>query len=647
VHQNVHQTCTFSLILVFCCSTANLISLYFTVINPYVTRTYNRESRTENPCVGGSASSKDKCKLSLWPELMRNYLDRELHRQFEVKAYILDPVKCEEPANGTAKPQSLPADSEPIDREPFDGLLKIDVISAQRGFSDPKTEDDSHSGFASLSTQLRQYFSKHLDPSESPDASDIEALQAIEAAKTVFDEKLKTSFAPAIGELEGLNYPGFSDPQISLTSKINPLDSLDHKTAVQFNVLPEDTDSMHLSLPEKYNGLGYQNLISMVFSLIRFRDEWMRVGKAAKRQSNDETIIEPLHIVLIEEPEAHLHAQVQQVFIKKAYQVLRANDRLKNGQLNTQLIVSTHSSHIAHELDFTCLRYFRREPARKKGEIPSATVVNLSKTFGDATETSKFATRYIKSTHCDLFFADAAILVEGSAERMLVPHFIRHKFQKLDQSYISLLEIGGSHAHRLRPLLETLGLLSLVITDLDSIGESGPAKVFPERDKNYRTGNTTLKEWIPTKELLDDLFDCTDDNKQSDNKQIRVAYQCPIKLKYKDDSDEEEAIPYTFEDSLALTNLKLFRDYQNPKGLLNKLQEALGKDTLNEASEEMFNSLGSGSKAEMALELLYLTEPSDLEPPDYISKGLKWLEDKLAEKKQDFLATVVTEVKND
>lgn len=590
-----------------------------------------------------SASSEGKSKLSLWPESMRDFLDRDLDKYFEVKSYILDPTKCNEPDNGVAKPQLIPADSESMDKEPFEGLIKIDVISAQRGFSDPKTEDDSHSSFASLSTQLRQYFAKHLDPSESPDNNDIEALQAIEAAKTVFDEKLKTSFTPAIKELEGLNYPGFSDPQISLTSKISPIDSLDHKTAVRFN-LP---GSASLSLPEKYNGLGYQNLISMVFSLIRFRDEWMRVGKAAKRQSNDETIIEQLHIVLIEEPEAHLHAQVQQVFIKKAYHVLRGHKRLKDNQFSTQMIVSTHSAHIAHELDFTCLRYFRREPAKQDGEIPSATVVNLSKTFGDCNDTSRFAARYIKSTHCDLFFADAAILVEGSAERMLVPHFIRHNFQKLDQSYISLLEIGGSHAHRLKPLLETLGLLSLVITDLDSIGESGTAKIFPERGKKYRTGNTTLIEWIPKKEPLDKILDCSDDDKQSDNKQIKVAYQCPIKLKYKDVSAEEEVIPYTFEDSLALTNLQLFRDYQSPKGLLKKLTEALGKDTLNDASKEMFDNLEKGSKAEMALELLYLTDPSALKPPAYISDGLQWLEDKLAEKKQDFLATATTEVKND
>ena len=115
-----------------------------------------------------SASSEGKSKLSLWPESMRGFLDRELHKYFEVKSYILDPTKCNEPDNGVAKPQLLPADSEPMDKEPFEGLFKIDVISAQRGFSDPKTEDDSHSSFASLSTQLRQYFIKHLDPSESP-----------------------------------------------------------------------------------------------------------------------------------------------------------------------------------------------------------------------------------------------------------------------------------------------------------------------------------------------------------------------------------------------------------------------------------------------------------------------------------------------
>ena len=295
-----------------------------------------------------SASTNAESPPSLWPNSMRDFLDRRLHSQFEVQSYILDPTQRQNPVQGIAKPQPIPPDIDPLNKDPFDDLIKIDVITAQRGFSDPKTEGESHSGFASLSTQLRRYFSKHLNPSEAPDASDIEALEAIEAAKTVFNEKLVTSFKPAIGELEGLNYPGFSDPKISITSKIDPRDSLDHEAAVQFDLPGSDS----LFLPEKYNGLGYQNLISMVFNLIRFRDEWMRVGKAAKNQDAKDVAIEPLHVVLVEEPEAHLHAQIQQVFIKKGYKVLRSHAALADSSFSTQMVVSTHSSHIAHEVDF-------------------------------------------------------------------------------------------------------------------------------------------------------------------------------------------------------------------------------------------------------------------------------------------------------
>ena len=587
-----------------------------------------------------SASTNAESPPSLWPNSMRDFLDRRLHSQFEVQSYILDPTQRQTPVQGIARPQSIPPDIDPLNKHPFADLIKIDVITAQRGFSDPKTEDESHSGFASLSTQLRRYFSKHLNPSEAPDASDIEALEAIEAAKTVFNEKLVTSFKPAIGELEGLNYPGFSDPKISITSKIDPRDSLDHEAAVQFDLPGSDS----LFLPEKYNGLGYQNLISMVFNLIRFRDEWMRVGKAAKNQDAKDVDIEPLHVVLIEEPEAHLHAQIQQVFIKKGYKVLRSHAALADSSFNTQMVVSTHSSHIAHEVDFSCLRYFRREPATKKGEIPTATVINLSQTFGDDDETSKFATRYLRTTHCDLFFADAAILVEGSAERMLIPHFVRAKFPKLDQSYISLLEIGGAHAHRLKPLLDTLGLLSLVVTDLDSILETGRAKARPERGKGYRTGNTTLKEWVPQIELLDDLLDLSNEKKQTADGLVRVAYQCPITVEYKESGGQDEAILYTFEDSLALTNLALFRGDAEPVGLLNKLQASLGKDTLEDAANDMFRNLEKGSKAEMALELLYLSDPDQLEPPGYIADGLKWLEKNLEAKTVDAILTEPEEV---
>ena len=184
-------------------------------------------------------------------------------------------------------------------------------------------------------------------------------------------------------------------------------------------------------LPEDSNGLGYQNLVSMVFDLMSFRDKWMRVGKASKSTDPEEGHIPPLHLVLIEEPEAHLHAQVQQVFITQAYGVLRKHDQL-NGltDLRTQLVVSTHSSHLAHEANFASLRYFRRLPANAAaGSVPVSSVVNLSEIFGGGDYTQIFVKRYLKATHCDLFFADGAVLVEGPAERILVPHLVRTRPQ--------------------------------------------------------------------------------------------------------------------------------------------------------------------------------------------------------------------------
>lgn len=580
-------------------------------------------------------------RLTLWPSSMRDFLDRKLQDFFEVNAYVLNPSLVNETE---AQPFTDLMDA--LDGDPFDGLFKIDIINAQRGFSDPNAGEGKKNSDRRLSAQLRSYFNEHLDPNDLPDESDLDALEAIENAKTAFNQKLKSSFSSAIGELEGLNYPGFSDPQILLSSEVNPLEGLNHDSAVQFKVIRSDDPlGDDFCLPEKYNGLGYQNLISMIFNLIRFRDEWMRIGKAGKREDSSNKPIEPLHLMLIEEPEAHLHAQVQQVFIKKAFSVLRNHPDLgKNQHFSTQMVVSTHSSHIAHETDFTGLRYFRRNHLVSEFDMPSAFIVNMSATFGEDRKkikaettleaqeqerlaTAKFATRYLKTTHCDLFFADAAILVEGPAERMLVPHFIRYYYPELDRSYISLLEIGGSHAHRLRPLIEALGIPTLVITDLDSIQNKSTSKARPAIDQSLRTGNDTLKNWAPAKTSLDDILSAPDDQKIANNGKVRVAYPCRVSVQFNEsDSVEEDAIPYTFEDALVLANLEKFRNMSGTTGLIKKMVEAVKQPTLDAACQSMFGALDKNAKkAEMALELLYLVEPDSLEPPKYIVEGLDWL----------------------
>ncbi len=574
--------------------------------------------------------------VKLWPSAMLDFLEKRLHHHFEVGAYVLDPEKLNQAEGEIAMPQLLPASSLPLGSDPFKGLIKIDQINAQRGFSDTNTE-----GFAkkNLSAQLRKYFEAHLDPSVLPEASDIAALQAIEDAKVVFDEKLKTSFQGPISELELLKYPGFGNPNISISTTVNPIDGINHDSAVLFDVLGGGSNP-HSGprLPEHYNGLGYQNLISMVFKLISFRDEWMQVGKKGKQiDASDQGFeFEPLHLIMIEEPEAHLHAQVQQVFIREAYRVLRNHVNL-NGKTNltTQLVVSTHSSHVAHEVDFVCLRYFKRDLSKNLGGVPTSSVVNLSNTFGNEKKTTQFAKRYLKSTHCDIFFADGVILVEGSAERILVPHFIRgKKYQELVNSYISILEIGGSHANSLKPLLEQLGLITLVITDIDPVDPKNRRKsILPEKGKQLETGNNSLRNWLPKQKDLDTVLSLASQAKEDSVFPFRVAYQFPIEIEF-NAKTKTEVIPFTFEDALLYENLELFRGLKG-KGLMGKLIRASKLSNASDTSAAAFKALEKGDKAGLSLQVLTSIAPGDLKVPLYISEGLDWLDAKL-NRTQDF-----------
>lgn len=566
--------------------------------------------------------NKEK-NLSLWPRDIKDYLKEKLHSEFEIKAYLLDPSKRDET-------QMLSEESICFDSDPFKGIFRVDTIAAQRGFSDPNSNVGKPS--SSLSTQLNEYYKRHLNPSDMPETEDLDALEAIEKAQIEFDSRLDKAFEKTLGEIKELGYPGFTDPDIKLSSRLNPIDTLDHDAAVIFDIRKQNFGDNTFSLPEQYNGLGYKNLIHIIFQLITFRDRWLKAGKEGKKRSEEDTAIEPIHLVLVEEPEAHLHAQVQQVFVRKAYNVLREYGNVDDN-LTTQMVISTHSSYVAYEAGFESLRYFKRRSASSNYSTPQAEVINLATVFRsenkketDVTATNKFVSRYLKTTHCDLFFANGVILVEGAAERMLLPHFISTHHHKLRQSYISILEIGGAHAQRLRPLIELLGLPTLVITDTDACDNKGE-RVRPKRGASLLFGSETLKTWFDFSKLtLDDILDLPSEKKIKDN--VRVSFQFGIQIKFKPRGKVMEAIPYTFEDALALTNLELFKKLSGSTGMVKKMHLATQKKTLDTCCNEMFKAL-DGEKAKMALDLLFDVDPNELIVPEYIKEGLVWLEGKL------------------
>lgn len=514
------------------------------------------------------ARDKVKNNSDLFPKSMTDFLSRYMGRHFEMRRYILDPAQKK-------TIQSQESLGEALGENPLKNLIQVNIINAQRGMNDEVAEADQAEK-RKLTTLMTNYYSAHLDPNKGEISDeDIQALLELQRATQAFTSNMQSNFKPVLDELSKIGYPPFGAPTVTINPQIRATDGISHSNALQYQT------ENGLALPETYNGLGYQNLIFITFKMIGFRDGWIKYGKMKTSQPE----IAPIHLVLIEEPEAHLHPQAQQVFIKRAYQILTDRACIKDSNLKTQLVVSTHSSHITHECEFKKLRYFKRI-IQSKGKNPITEVINLTNIFDEEKKTERFVARYIKLACCDLFFADSAILIEGDAERILMPHFIA-KHQNLAQSHVCVLPIGGSHAYKLKPLMEKLCIPTLIITDLDSTekttGKAAPSK----RNVGQKTCNSTLRKWLPGKDSIDELLDVLpQDKKGIEGLPVRVAYQ----------TKEGER---TFEDALENDNDHWIKDIKGDKR----------------------------NKVEYVLNILESERFDDLCTPNYIEEGLTWLDD--------------------
>lgn len=577
-----------------------------------------KEAKTKARSLEATEEWKEADSPELYPKNLCDFLGKgsNLREYFDVKYYIIDPALDPDDEDEV---QTTP-DNE-LGYNPLDGLIKVDTILASRDFSDPEGQTDSE--IDTLSKQFQQYYKSSGQEDEELTCEGLKLLGGIVTANKTYDEKLRKTFEVPVGELKNINYPGFQNPEIKIRSKIQIEESIKHDSAVQFAIQGME----ELVLPEKYNGLGYRNLISIYLKLIDFREKWLKELSEGKN-------IEPIHLVFVEEPEAHLHAQAQQVFVKKAFEALCNNKLIEeNPWLSTQLVLSTHSNHVVNELDLNCMRYFKR--VIDVGEkIPVSKVVNLSSTFGTDDETKQFITRYIRLTHCDIFFSDAVVLVEGPAEKILVPSFLVKA--GLDSYYISVIEVNGRHAHSFRKLIEKIGIAALIVTDIDAtdtkVGEDGKEihpSVITAKGNGYKTGNPSIKSWLSGKEQIDDLLALDEKEKLVNN--VRIAFQTPVNVKWDKNKDElTEVCPYTFEDALIFTNLELFRREGLKKmGAITTIANLLKhSNSANELQNKIFKKLESKSgfqKADFAISLLYKDDFVDLVAPVYIQEGLEWM----------------------
>jgi predicted ATP-dependent endonuclease of OLD family len=572
--------------------------------------------------------SKHGGEVSLWPKDLCDFLEKgtNFNKFIKQKHYILSrEVVSIEGAEPTTKEILQPLKSEVLKR-----LIRVDVISEQRGLGAEDNTDQKgpYSEKQRLNKLLREYYERILNPDDFPEADDLKVLGQQQKLETDFTDRLNTQFEAPLKELEDMGYPGIGgNPTVEISAKISGTDALQKSSSVRYRFDKRDEEF----IPESYLGLGYQNLIYLTFRLLEFRDKWMRKGKSASSGNNAEEKIEPIHLVLLEEPEVNLHAQVQRVFVSKAYDTLRNHADLRDpetkvdkSEYQTQLVISTHSSHIIDNIDFKDLRYFRRNSADKSIAMDHTSIANMSELFAKPKEELQFVRKHLKLTHCDIFFADGVIFIEGQAERLLVPEFIAKNFPELSKRYISMLEVNGAHTHKYRDLIEKLGVVTLVLTDLDSVDNAGES-CFPQKNSSQMTNNDTLKKWHPKKVTVDDLVVLPKEKHAtiSQTAPLYVAYQKPMQI------TDKEVLSRTFEDALILANFE--NEYFQNKPKLQAAKTAHEDDSrlLSDSLYEYVKGLKKGDFAFDCLFHLADKETNRFNPPEYISDGLTWLEKQL------------------
>ncbi|ARM14762.1 MULTISPECIES: ATP-dependent nuclease [Rhizobium] len=505
--------------------------------------------------------------------------------------------------------------TDPANVRPFEGttdlatLLQCNLVRAQRTLDHAKHGDADVIGKL-LSTLFKTASTPTAAAADQQLAAQLKS--SVEGIEREVQSKFDTMLKALLPAMNVLGFPSMNDTELQPETSLN-VDALlsDHTRVVYAGA-----DGVHL--PEGYNGLGTRNLIYMLLQL----ESYHKLYRA--RLTRPAT-----HLIFIEEPEAHLHPQMQEVFI---HQLNAAVGKLSakypdEPAWQVQFVITTHSSHVANAAPFEAIRYFlNQQPVPAAGRRTKVKDFKMGMAAIPKSE-QEFLHQYMTLTKCDLYFADKAILVEGTTERVLMPRLCEiidrdlDEEHKLAKQYITTVEVGGAYAHIFYPLLNFLELKTLVITDLDAV-RSVIKKDRKGNDRNVwekcpvalgeRTSNAAIREWFRSAGEKDEgeaeakpapdidmktLLAKTDAEKLSGYR--RIAYQVP-------ETPGSNVCARSYEDALVLANPDRF-------------QLADGDDQ----AEEAWEIAQDLPKSETALR--FAIRESNWKVPRYISDGLKWL----------------------
>lgn len=199
-------------------------------------------------------------------------------------------------------------------------------------------------------------------------------------------------------------------------------------------------------------GLGSNNLLFMACELLLLAAE-----------------SDGFPLLLIEEPEAHLHPQRQLRLM--SFLQDQAEKKRADGQ-RIQIIVTTHSPNLASDLKLNNLALLDGRRAFPLCE--GATKLSASD--------YRFLERFLDVTKANLFFARAVLIVEGDAENILLPVIARLLGRDFHHHGVSVVNVGGVGLGRyarvfMREDEAKDGVINIpvaCITDIDVMPDNAP-----------------------------------------------------------------------------------------------------------------------------------------------------------------------------
>jgi putative ATP-dependent endonuclease of the OLD family len=322
------------------------------------------------------------------------------------------------------------------------------------------------------------------------------------------------------------------------------------------------------------NGLGRNNLlyISLLISQI-IEEEKIR----AEHKIRDFTAF---RFIAIEEPEAHLHPNLQNHLAENIQGIGKDKKHL-------QLILTSHSPHITSKLSLAnTLVLFREGNIIKSHYILNGLDAQQDK------ESINYLAKYLDATKSTMFFSRKIILVEGIAEQLLMPKF----FEKvtgttLEKENCTVVNVNGvAFEHFLKVVKNGFFVKCVVFTDSDTSKKTKYRA--PTLKRAYSSFSSLIDIQITSKETFEK--DLIDGNKSG----IEKSTLLDILEKTKKKLHDQKKVT-TFRTSLGADSIDVntfFREIENYKSefafnLLDKMNEDLNKISVPTYIQEGLNFL--------------------------------------------------------